>query len=370
MKKNNILTKIANGLKRAIEFVVDVLLFVPRFLINGIKGFFKKEAEAEELVEDFGDEEEAVEENQAEPVKESSETESAVEKSVEEQKETTAEATVETSEQTNPVNVEVKPVEENKSADNKTVVEVKVTAAADQPEPATTIETKTPIEQSSGQQEVQQVEKAEETKSAPVAMVGDVVDTNTGKVINKLPQQQQPEKKEEKANKSMPIFGKTDPKCKDLENKLLKDYSIAYKYCQKNLAADTAKAVKVFAIDLIKLYGLKENYNGFDAPVKDDEALARNIISWMANAEYPMLSQESVRFFTSCLNQELYMGQLQHRLDTCAKYIDYYKKKHYPEQLQMEIQEYMKQQSAKENQQLRDMLLNNNNNPYGGVSFA
>lgn len=366
MKKDNILTKIANGLKRAIEFVVDVLLFVPRFLINGIKGFFKKEAEAEELVEEFGDEEEAVEENQAEPVKESSETESAVEKSVEEQKETTAESTVETSEQTNPVNVEVKqkPVEENKSADNKTVVEVKVTAAADQPE-HTTIETKTPIEQSSGQQE----EKTEEAKSTPVAMVGDVVDTNTGKVINKLPQQQ-PEKKEEKANKSMPIFGKTDPKCKDLENKLIKDYGVAYRYSQKNLAADTAKAVKEFAIDLLKLYGLKENYNGFDAPVKDDEALARNIISWMANAEYPMLSQESVQFFNSCLNQELYMGQLQHRLDTCAKYIDYYKKKNYPEQLQMEIQEYMKQQSAKENQQLKDMLLNNNNNPYGGVSFA
>ena len=51
---------IKNGLKRAVKFVVDVLLFIPRFFINGISGFFKDESEKDSIEESFDDEEPVV----------------------------------------------------------------------------------------------------------------------------------------------------------------------------------------------------------------------------------------------------------------------------------------------------------------------
>ena len=49
---------IMNGLKRAVLFVVDVLLFIPKLLINGIKGFCAEEVKASPVEEDADEEDE------------------------------------------------------------------------------------------------------------------------------------------------------------------------------------------------------------------------------------------------------------------------------------------------------------------------
>ena len=60
---------IMNGLKRAVLFVVDVLLFIPRLIVGGIVGFLVKEVKAAAIEEDEVEEEpdEDEEEDEEEP---------------------------------------------------------------------------------------------------------------------------------------------------------------------------------------------------------------------------------------------------------------------------------------------------------------
>ena len=60
---------ILNGLKRAVLFVVDVLLFIPRLIVGGIVGFLVKEVKAAAIEEDEVEEEpdEDEEEDEEEP---------------------------------------------------------------------------------------------------------------------------------------------------------------------------------------------------------------------------------------------------------------------------------------------------------------
>ena len=58
---------IMNGLKRAVLFVVDVLLFIPRLIVGGIVGFLVKEVKAAAIEEDEVEEEPDEDEDEEEP---------------------------------------------------------------------------------------------------------------------------------------------------------------------------------------------------------------------------------------------------------------------------------------------------------------
>ena len=68
---------ILNGLKRAVLFVVDVLLFIPRLIVGGIVGFLVKEVKAAAIEEDEVEEEpdEEEDEDKEEPDEEEDEDE-------------------------------------------------------------------------------------------------------------------------------------------------------------------------------------------------------------------------------------------------------------------------------------------------------
>ena len=68
---------ILNGLKRAVLFVVDVLLFIPRLIVGGIVGFLVKEVKAAAIEEDEVEEEpdEEEDEDEEEPDEEEDEDE-------------------------------------------------------------------------------------------------------------------------------------------------------------------------------------------------------------------------------------------------------------------------------------------------------
>jgi len=149
--KNNVWSKIKNGLKKAVEFVVNVLLFIPRFLINGIKGFFnKEESESEELEEEFDDKDES--EKPVEATEEPKQEETVVETATEEEKSNSAEETDDKVEEKSEAN---KPVEAEEPKQEETVVEstdkkveVKITVAAAK-EPQATETTADKVEEKS-----------------------------------------------------------------------------------------------------------------------------------------------------------------------------------------------------------------------------
>ena len=135
MKKNNFWENIKNGLKKAVTFVVDVLLFIPRFLINGIKGFFsKEESESEEIVEEFDDKaEEKSEANKPVETEESKQEETVAETATEEKSnsvEETDDKAEEKSEAEKPVETEESKQEETVAESTDKKVEVKITVAA------------------------------------------------------------------------------------------------------------------------------------------------------------------------------------------------------------------------------------------------
>ena len=291
MKKNNFWENIKNGLKKAVTFVVDVLLFIPRFLINGIKGFFsKEESESEELVEKFEDDEEdstpIPEEEKAqeseptseetpaqEPAEESTDssvneepkaeesvtTESQEEKPEKEVKVTTSSSGSDVAATSEPVSEETpaqEPAEEStdSSVNEEPKAEESVTTESQEEKPEKEVKAESDAKQGSEKVETadQPKKKAptKKNKSTTKVVEADVVD-DKGNVVKESV-------KAEEEIKEMQIFGESDKKAAVHEKAFMAYFNNASKKYGKNLWLDGATELQKFARAYLDAIAVKE----------------------------------------------------------------------------------------------------------------
>ena len=350
--KKNAWEKIKNGLKKAVEFVVNVLLFIPRFLINGIKGFFnKEEAESEELDEEF--------DNDAE------ETEKPVEATEEQPKqEETDDKAEEKSEAEKPVeDTEKQPKQEEtvvESTDKK--VEVKITvAAAKEPQATETTINKTEEksveateeqpkqeatddkaeEKSEAEKPVEDTEKPKQevteepqkskksnnkkasakTTTKVEKVVAEVVDNQTGKVVK-----DDVNVEASTGEKEMPVFAKKDKKAAPFEKGFITYFNGAVKKYNKSLWLDGATEIQKFAKAYLDAIAIKENIN---AP--KDETRYEDIMKALKDAK--IMSDPDEKFLKSCLGKQYFQGteNVQERLNAVYVFMGNYQLYYYPE---------------------------------------
>ena len=231
MKKNNFWENIKNGLKKAVTFVVDILLFIPRFLINGIKGFFsKEESESEELVEEFEDDEE-----DSTPIPE----------------EEKAQESEPTSEETPPAH---EPVEEStgSSVNEEPKAEESVTTESQEEKPEKEVKAESDAKQESEVETADQPKKkapAKKSKSTKV-VEADVVD-DKGNVVKESV-------KAEEEIKEMQIFGESDKKAAVHEKAFMAYFNNASKKYSKNLWLDGSTELQKFARAYLDAIAVKE----------------------------------------------------------------------------------------------------------------
>ena len=313
--KKNFWENIKNGLKKAVTFVVDILLFIPRFLINGIKGFFsKEESESEELVEEFEDDEEdstpIPEEEKAqesEPTSEETPAHEPVEESVYSSvnEEPKAEESVTTESQEEKPEKEVKAESDAKQEsevetapeNGKTVVEVKVTTSSSGSDVAATSEPTSeetpahePVEESvySSVNEEPKAEESVTTESQEEKPEKEVKAESDAKQESEVETADQPKKKapakkskstakvveadvvDDKGNvvkesvkaeeeiKEMQIFGESDKKAAVHEKAFMAYFNNASKKYGKNLWLDGATELQKFARAYLDAIAVKE----------------------------------------------------------------------------------------------------------------
>ena len=189
---NGFFTKVANGIKRAVDFVINVLLFIPRLVL---KGFKKLMGRAEEAAEEF--DEDAEEETDGESAKSAEPGEAKKEENFAES------ATVEEASEEVVVEDKKEVDSENKAeeASEEVVAEGK---KDDEPEQKSSEQTAEPKDDSEKEEkEVDSENKAEEASEEVVAegkkddeviaaasepdkeiVKAEVVDTETGTVID------------------------------------------------------------------------------------------------------------------------------------------------------------------------------------------
>ena len=317
MKKNNFWENIKNGLKKAVTFVVDVLLFIPRFLINGIKGFFsKEESESEELVEKFEDDEEdstpIPEEEKAqesEPTSEETPAQEPAEESTDSSvnEEPKAEESVTTESQEEKPEKEVKAEFDAKQEsekvetaqeNGKTVVEVKVTTSSSGSDVAATSEpvseetpAQEPVEESTdssvneepkaeesvttesqeekpekevkaesdAKQESEKVETADQPKKkAPTKKNKSTTKVVEADVVDDKGNVVKESVKAEEEIKEMQIFGESDKKAAVHEKAFMAYFNNASKKYGKNLWLDGATELQKFARAYLDAIAVKE----------------------------------------------------------------------------------------------------------------
>ena len=258
-------------------FVADVLLFIPRFLINGIKGFFsKEESESEELVEEFNDKDES-EKPEATEEKSSSED---------------------------------KPVEEQKQEETKvghtTEKSVEVT---EEPQ-----KTKKSSKKASAKNTTTKVEKVS----------AEVIDSQTGKVVKESIDVETKE-----VVKEIPIFGKTDKRVANLENGFVTYFNNAAKKYSKSLWLDGATELQKFARSYLDAIAVKEKLNISNS--KDQTIRYKDIIDALKVAK--IMSDDDQKFIESCLGKQYFQGEkdTQSRLSTAYTFMMNYQLYYYPE---------------------------------------
>ena len=311
MKNNNVWSKIRNGLKKAVTFVVDVLLFIPRFLINGIKGFFsKEESESEELEEEFDDKDESEKPEESKEEKSSSEDKPVEEQKQEETKvEHTTEKSVEVTEESKEEksSSEDKPVEEQKQEETKvehtTEKSVEVT---EEPQ-----KTKKSNKKASAKNTTTKVEK----------VVAEVVDNQTGKVVK-----DNINVEASTGEKEMPVFAKTDKKAAPFEKGFITYFNGAVKKYNKSLWLDGATEIQKFAKAYLDAIASKENIN---AP--KDETRYEDIMKALKDAK--IMSDSDEKFLKSCLGKQYFQGteNVKERLNAVYVFMGNYQLYYYPE---------------------------------------
>jgi len=365
--KKNAWEKIKNGLKKAVEFVVNVLLFIPRFLINGIKGFFnKEEVKSEELDEEFDNDaeetEKPVEDTEKQPKQEETVAETATEEKSNSVEETDDKAE-EKSEAEKPVEDTEKPKQEEtvaESTDKK--VEVKITvAAAKEPQATETTINKTEEksvedtekqpkqeatddkaeEKSEAEKPVEDTEKPKQevteepqkskksnnkkasakTTTKVEKVVAEVVDNQTGKVVK-----DNVNVEASTGEKEMPVFAKTDKKAAPFEKGFITYFNGAVKKYNKSLWLDGATEIQKFAKAYLDAIAIKENIN---AP--KDETRYEDIMKALKDAK--IMSDPDEKFLKSCLGKQYFQGteNVQERLNAVYVFMGNYQMYYYPE---------------------------------------
>ena len=232
MKKNNFWENIKNGLKKAVTFVVDVLLFIPRFLINGIKGFFsKEESESEELVEKFEDDEE-----DSTPIPEEEKAQESEPTSEETPAQEPAEESTDSS-----VNEEPKAEESVTTESQEEKSEKEVKAEFDAKQESEKVETA---------DQPKKKAPTKKNKSTTKVVEADVVD-DKGNVVKESV-------KAEEEIKEMQIFGESDKKAAVHEKAFMAYFNNASKKYGKNLWLDGATELQKFARAYLDAIAVKE----------------------------------------------------------------------------------------------------------------
>ena len=353
--KNSVWSKIKNGLKKAVTFVVDVLLFIPRFIINGIKGFFnKEEAESEKLDEEFDDDAEEIEK----PVEaEEPKQEETVVETTEEDKSNSVEVTDKNVEEKIPVAAAKEPqvtesipdkaeepkqeetvvetTEEDKSnsveviddkAEEKSEAE-KPVEAAEEPKQEETKDQSTAKKTAEVTEEPQKSKKNNKKASAKTTttkvekVAAEVIDSQTGKVVK-----DNVDVEASTGEKEMPVFAKTDKKAAPFEKGFITYFNGAVKKYNKSLWLDGATEIQKFAKAYLDAIAIKENIN---AP--KDETRYDGIMKALKDAK--IMSDADETFLRSCLGKQYFQGteNVQERLNAVYMFMGNYQLYYYPE---------------------------------------
>ena len=320
---------IMNGLKRAVLFVVDVLLFIPKLLINGIKGFCAEEVKASPVEEDDDeeDEEEDDDEDDEEDDDEDDEEDDCeiVKRKIASIRQPLAKTPIAVL-MSSPTAAAAEPEIDN---NNKKEDESLKSSETDKPEEIakeanqeeTSVEPTTDKVEVTQKQQKQKTNKKTSIKSTKTEKVAaDIVDNQSGEVVKESVNV------ETTTSKEMPVFGKTDKKAAPLEKGFITYFNNAVKKYNKSQWLDGATEIQKFARAYLDAVAIKENIN---AP--KDETRYDGIMKALKDAK--IMSDADEKFAKSCLGKQYFQGteNVQGRLNAVYAFMANYQLYYYPE---------------------------------------
>lgn len=303
-----------NGIKRAVKFVVDVLLFIPRLIIKGVKCAIAwleeddEESSSVELVEKKVEEKEVnvpspsntCESKKVVPFAAAGVALGVAAAAVEPTKKETAKDETPATEATEKVAKEAeKPVENETAEPEKGEAEVPVETSSAEVE-SNVEEDKSSKTKKSAKKQPIKVEK----------VAAEVVDTSTGEVITPVD-----------------VFGSTDKKASQYENAFLRFYNEAAKKYGKNLWSDGALELQKFARSFLDAVAIKEGI----APLKGAAADKRYMdLLTKVNSKVSFSENEKEKL-TICLGCQNRIGTeaVKPQMDVAFNLIDMYQSHYY-----------------------------------------
>ncbi len=322
-----------NGLKRAVKFVIDVLLFVPRCIIKGVKSFVSW------LQEDEDDENSSSVELVEKPVKEKevnvpSTDNKAVPFAVAgvalgaaaAAREPKNDKPVEAEEPKQEVTKESKSPEKEKVTDtiSKEPVDEKKLESTEKNDKPVKEEKQEVTKESKSPEKEKVTEKLQDHKKEVPA---DVVDTKTNKSLAET--KAIVETKEEK----LAVFGESDKKTAKLEHTFVEHYNNALKMYDKNLWADAATQMQKFARCYLDAIATKQN---IQAPKLVSERYEQIIDTLLAKV---LISPEEVKQLREFLKRGIPMQRVavEPGIKNAYMMIESYKHFYYKEWYEAEV---------------------------------
>ncbi len=306
-----------NGIKRAVKFVVDVLLFIPRLIIKGVKCAIAwlEEDDDDQQVELV---EKKVEEKEVNvPSSNTSESKkvvpfaaagvalgAAAAAAEPAKKETESETPV--TEATETVAKEAEKPVENKTAEpEKGEAEVTTTVKVVE---AAAAEVESDVEEEKSSKTKKSAKKQPSVKVEKVA--AEVVDTSTGEVITPVD-----------------VFGSTDKKASQYENAFIRFYNEAAKKYGKSLWMDGAIELQKFARSFLDALAIKESV----VPLKGTTADKRYNDLFAKLDTKVKFSENEKKKLAVCLGCQNCMGTeaVMPQMDAAFKLIDMYQSHYY-----------------------------------------
>lgn len=306
---NEFFEEIWNGIKRAVKFVVDVLLFIPRLIIKGVKCAIAW------LEED--DDEQQVE---------------LVEKKVEEKELNVPSSTSESSKKVVPfatagvalgaaAAAAAEPTRKDPAEATENVAKeaekpaIEETAKPEKGEAEVAVET--PVTETVTEVDNDEEEKSSKTKKStkkpPVKVekvAAEVVDTKTGEVITPVE-----------------VFGNSDKKASQYENAFIRYYNDAAKKYGKNLWSDGALELQKFARSFLDAVAIKEGIT----PLKGAAADKRYMdLLTKVNSKVSFSENEKEKL-TICLGCQNRIGTeaIKPQMDVAFNLVDMYQSHYY-----------------------------------------
>ena len=306
---NEFFEEIWNGIKRAVKFVVDVLLFIPRLIIKGVKCAIAW------LEED--DDEQQVE---------------LVEKKVEEKEVNVPSSTSESSKKVVPfatagvalgaaAAAAAEPTRKDPAEATENVAKeaekpaIEETAKPEKGEAEVAVET--PVTETVTEVDNDEEEKSSKTKKStkkpPVKVekvAAEVVDTKTGEVITPVE-----------------VFGNSDKKASQYENAFIRYYNDAAKKYGKNLWSDGALELQKFARSFLDAVAIKEGIT----PLKGAAADKRYMdLLTKVNSKVSFSENEKEKL-TICLGCQNRIGTeaIKPQMDVAFNLVDMYQSHYY-----------------------------------------